>query len=132
MLFFKPNARVDHYISSGSGWYTTINNDLSFPYGFKNSPLENSNFGSHLRQKMTILIGDQDNDPNAASLRRNNIVDQQGRNRLDRAVYFFEAGRDLAEELKLEFNWSFEILENTAHDYVAASKRAAQILFADD
>ena len=132
MLFFKPHARVDHYISSGSGWYTTMNNDLSFPYGFKNSPLENSNFESHLGQKMTILIGDQDNDPNAASLRRNNIVDQQGRNRFDRAIYFYEGGRDLAEELQLEFNWSFEILENTAHDYVAASRRAAQIIFADD
>ena len=81
---------------------------------------------------MTILIGDKDNDPNAASLRRNNIVDQQGRNRFDRAIYFYEGGRDLAEELQLEFNWSFEILENTAHDYVAASRRAAQIIFADD
>lgn len=129
LMFFKPSAKVEHFVAAGSGWYTTMNNNLSFPYGFENSPLEDSNFSSYLEKRVTILIGELDNDPNAPSLRRNSIVDQQGRNRFDRAVSFYEQARDISEQQQVPFNWTFDVLQNTGHDYIAASERASELLF---
>ena len=42
-----------------------------------------------LSKELTILIGENDNDPNDSGLRRNSIVDQQGVNRFTRANYFY-------------------------------------------
>ena len=38
-VMYKPNARYDKIIASASGWYTETDLNISFPYGFMESPL---------------------------------------------------------------------------------------------
>ena len=128
-MMFKPNARFDKVVSSGSGWYTVSNMDINFPYGFKNSPLEDNSFENLFEKQLTIQIGELDNDPNSAGLRHNQFADAQGLNRLERANHFFDEALQLSQENNLEFNWDLHINEEGTHNYLTASESAANLIF---
>jgi len=128
-LFFKPNARIEEMVCSAPGWYTVIDQETSFPYGFKNSPLVGVGLSNLFFKKLNIIVGENDNDPNASNLRRNAVVDQQGLNRLDRADYFYTTAQNLATDNNYMFNWNYETIPNVGHEYVKTSKKAADILF---
>ena len=128
-MMFKPNARFDKVVSSGSGWYTVPDLDINFPYGFKNSPLEDNSFENLFEKQLTIQIGELDNDPNSAGLRHNQFADAQGLNRLERANHFFDEALQLSQEYNLEFNWDLYINEGRTHDYLTASESAANLIF---
>ena len=128
-MMFKPNARFDKVLSSGSGWYTVSNMDINFPYGFKNSPLEDNSFENLFEKQLTIQIGELDNDPNSAGLRHNQFADAQGLNRLERANHFFDEALQLSQENNLEFNWDLHINEEGTHNYLTASESAANLIF---
>ena len=125
----KPNARFDKVVSSGSGWYTVPDLDINFPYGFKNSPLEDNSFENLFEKQLTIQIGELDNDPNSAGLRHNQFADAQGLNRLERANHFFDEALQLSQENNLEFNWDLHINEEGTHNYLTASESAANLIF---
>lgn len=129
LVFFKPNTSVEELVVSAPGWYTAVDFDTTFPYGFKSSPLENSDLNALLSKRLHVVVGEEDNDPNASSLRRNSIVDQQGTNRLDRANYFYNSALNIANANGFNFNWTFETIPDTGHEYLKTSKRAADILF---
>ncbi|PRP66236.1 hypothetical protein [Nonlabens agnitus] len=129
LLMFQPDLRMDQMVASASGWYTVPNNQVSFPYGFADSPLNSISISSLLSRKLTIQVGANDNDPNASSLRRNAEADAQGTNRKDRAEYFFEYAEDLAARNNVIFNWRFVIQPNADHDYILASQNAADLLY---
>lgn len=126
---FKPNARINKVVASGSGWYTAPDDEESFPYGFLNSPLEDADLSNIFSKDLTIQIGTLDNNPNAPSLRRNPTVDQQGDNRLDRAFYMFNTSKDYAESLNLNFNWQIIETPGNGHDNRGAVNQASDILF---
>ena len=128
-MMFKPNARFDKVLSSGSRWYTVSNMDINFPYGFKNSPLEDNSFENLFEKQLTIQIGGLDSDPNSSGLRHNQFVDVQGLNRLERANHFFDEALQLSQEYNLEFNWDLHINEEGTHNYLTASESAANLIF---
>jgi len=128
-IMFKPNARVNKVVSSGSGWFTFPDASITFPYGFNQSPLEEISLETLLSRNITIQVGAQDTDPNSPGLRHNEFADAQGLNRKDRAINFYAFCEDLAQSNTLSFNWDFHIIENTGHDYVKASKEAADLIF---
>jgi hypothetical protein len=129
LMMFKPNNRAMSTVISAAGWYTFPDETVDFPYGFDNSILQNSAINLLLSKDITVQIGENDNNPNAAGLRRNDIVDLQGTNRLDRAVNFYDFCEERAQILNVDFNWSFSLRPNADHDYSSAAQDAAVILF---
>lgn len=129
LLMFKPDLRVDQIIASASGWYTFPNQVVAFPYGFTESPLQDSSLEPLFAHKLTILIGGSDDNPNASGLRRNNQVDLQGTHRKERAKNFFEFSQNLALTNNFNFKWTFEINENADHNFILASEKAADLLY---
>ncbi|OZV70569.1 hypothetical protein [Winogradskyella aurantia] len=130
-VMFKPNARIEKVVASASGWYTVPTEDVSFPYGFNNSPLENLSLNELYDKNLTVLIGDLDNDPNAPGLRHNVFADAQGINRFARAQYFYNLAFEQAQDGNLDFNWVLEINNGADHNYVEASLKAADLIFND-
>ena len=128
-MMFKPNARFDKVVSSGSGWYTVPDLDVNFPYGFNNSPLEGISLEYLFEKKLIIQIGEIDNDPNSTGLRHNQFADAQGLDRFERANYFFDKALQLSQENNLEFNWDLHINEEGTHNYLTASESAANLIF---
>ena len=130
-MMFKPTAHFDKVVASASGWYTAVDTLTDFPYGFRNSPLMESDISSLFSKKLIIQVGDLDNDPNSPGLRHNEFADVQGLNRLERGRYFFEMAQQLAATKSLTFQWKYMELKDVAHDYNAASQQAADLLFSD-
>ena len=94
---FKPTAQIDKIIVSAPGWYTTTDYNTAFPYGFSNSILENIVLDDLFDKKLTLLIGDLDNDPDSGGLRHNQFADAQGLHRLERAQYFYNKAATLSD-----------------------------------
>ena len=127
-VMFKPEARVNKIVASASGWYTVPDVNVEFPYGIDNSPIENIPASNYFSRNMTIQIGTLDNNPNAAALRRNPTVDQQGTNRYDRAFHMFNTSETIAENLGVTFNWEIIETPGNNHDNSGAIEQAAIIL----
>ncbi len=128
-LFFKPSARVEEAVAAASGWYTVPDNQISFPYGIKDSPLMIGNFAPIFDKKLTVLIGEADNDPNAGGLRRNAKADIQGTNRLSRAQYFFNESRQIAINNNFSYHWQYATLPRVGHDFSVLSNHALNSIF---
>ncbi|TPV34040.1 hypothetical protein FJ651_07730 [Paucihalobacter ruber] len=128
-LMFKPNNRSQQTVISAAGWYTFPDLTVNFPYGFKNSMLQTSSREILFSKNVTVQIGENDNNPNAAGLRHNTTVDMQGINRLERAVNYYNFCVQSAQTLNVDFNWSFSLRPNADHDYTSAAQDAAVTLF---
>ena len=128
-LMYKPNSRLNTMVASASGWYTTTDLQVSFPYGFKKSPLETSSLSQLFEKNLIVLIGSLDNDPNAPSLRRNSLADAQGTNRYTRARYFFQEASQLSNINQLNFNWALAINEGADHNFRVACSKGADLIF---
>ena len=128
-FIFNNSSFCDKTIAMSSGWYTTIDENLDFPYGLKQSPFNNSNLASIFSKELIIIIGEDDNDPNAPSLRRNSVVDLQGDNRFDRAEYFFSNANNLAVQENHFFNWQKFVVPNAAHDLSPITNFALDLLY---
>lgn len=128
-LLFKPNSPINRLVISAAGWYNMPNDTVDFPYGIQKSPMENSSLAEFFNTPVTIIVGENDNDPNAPSLRRNAKADVQGTNRLARAQYFFTEGQRIANAQQETFNWKYRSLPNTAHDMEVGVQTAVEILY---
>lgn len=126
---FTPNARYDKMVVSAPGWYTVTDLSITFPYGFKESPLEQVQLSNLFDKNIILQVGDLDNDPNASGLRRDEFADAQGLNRLSRAQYFFNKASQLTQLNNSNFKWELHINPNANHNYIVASKKGADLIF---
>lgn len=63
-LMFKPNNRANQIVISAAGWYTFPDITIPFPYGLKNSILENSSLKNFFAKNVFVQVGELDNNPN--------------------------------------------------------------------
>tara|TARA_R110002126_G_scaffold129572_3_gene272474 strand:- start:2777 stop:3676 length:900 start_codon:yes stop_codon:yes gene_type:complete len=128
-VMFTPNANFDKVVASAAGWYTVPNENISFPYGFKNSILENIDYSKLFSKAIYIQVGELDNNPNDGSLRRNTFADAQGINRFTRAYYFYNQSKEKAAQLNTIFNWKIETNVGLDHNFKPALNKASDLLF---
>jgi len=129
LLMYKPDTHLGKVVAAGSGWYTVPDTEVDFPYGIAMSPAAQFDETQLYAKELVILVGAADNDPNSPGLRRNDIVDVQGTNRLERAQYFFLFGEQDAADIGVAFNWRYEQIAGVGHTAGPVSQRAAAILF---
>ena len=128
-LFFKPNNRVSKAVCANAGWYTIPQNEVTFPCGIAQSGITNEQLMAAFEKELIIHLGENDNDPNASNLRRNQTVDdQQGVHRLARGNYFFATCQNKATALNSPFEWEKILVPNTAHEAQAMASEAVQYL----
>lgn len=130
-LLFKPNNKTSRIVLSAAGWYTVPDASVEFPYGLYNGPFLYSNilFEELFYKNIHVIIGTQDNDPNAPSLRHTDEAELQGAHRLARAEYFFNESSSIANELNTPFNWQFIAAPNVGHQYNTMGVIAAELLY---
>ncbi len=79
-LFTHPtHAKI--FIAANAGWYTMTDFTEAFPYGFQNSPMTEENIKEKFKLDLVILLGENDTDPNASSLRKTEEAMRQGKHR---------------------------------------------------
>ena len=114
LIFFIPDLKIEKAVCANAGWYTMPDFDSVFPYGLKETACSSETLSEVLQKKVTVLLGDQDIDPNHKSLRRTPQAMKQGEHRFMRGHNFFEACKKKAAELNVDFNWEIKIVPGVA------------------
>ena len=115
-VFHMPRARVSQIVSANAGWYMMPDYDTRFPYGLGDSLVTLEMLTAALQLPVTILLGDQDTDPDDPNLRRAPEAMAQGANRLQRGQKFFASAEAMATRLAVPFNWQLVLVTGADHD----------------
>lgn len=115
-VYFVPDARIGTAVAANAGWYTMPSFGTPFPYGLDGSPLGFVQLFGALERPLTILLGEQDIDPDDPSLRRTPEALAQGPHRFARGQAFFAAAREAAEASGAQFGWRLETVQGADHD----------------
>jgi len=113
-VFAKPDARIETAFAANAGWYTMLQDDLSYPYGLNGSGLPESTIANALSAPLVVLLGDADT-KTGGNLRSTSEADAQGKNRLERGLNFFRASASLADQQQLPFVWKLAIVPGAGH-----------------
>lgn len=115
-LFHVPGARVSRIVPANAGWYMMPDYSAAYPYGLGGSTVTPEQLASAMALPVTVLLGEQDIDPQHANLRRTPEAMAQGAYRLERGQNFFAAARELAERQAVPFNWQLALVPGAGHD----------------
>jgi poly(3-hydroxybutyrate) depolymerase len=115
-IFHVPEARVSQVVVANAGWYMMPDINTGYPYGLSGSVVGRRQLEKALQMPVTVLLGDQDTDPDHSSLRRTPEAVAQGHHRLARGMTFFDAGREAALQLQVPFNWRLSMVPGADHD----------------
>src|SRR5699024_1051299 len=105
-FLFKKDIRIDKVISSNAGWYTMTDFDIGFPYGLKNTAVNEEILKQRFEQHLVIQLGENDNDPNARYLRTADEAMEQGAHRFERGHFFFDRAKEISKEMGIDLGWT--------------------------
>jgi len=129
LLLFKPDFQIQKAVISAAGWYTLPDFLVDYPYGLQLTTATPAGVSQFFGSRVFIQVGSNDNNPNAASLRRTPEADAQGLNRLERAQYFYQTCTQTAQQTGASFSWSFHIAPGLNHNFGPAIVHGAGLLF---
>ena len=115
-LFHVPEARVTRAVAANAGWYTMPDPEIAFPYGLQGSAVGPDRLRQALQSPLTVLLGEEDIDPEHPSLRRSPEALAQGPHRYARGQAFYAAGRAQAQRLGVPFGWRLATVPGADHD----------------
>lgn len=115
LLFFKPEAKVKRAVSANAGWYMLPDRVVPFPYGLKGTSVGEDAVRKALGMPLTILLGEEDVDPNHKWLRKTPEAMRQGANRLERGRYYFAEAEKAARALGAALRWRLVTAPGVAH-----------------
>jgi len=121
--------RASFIIAGGSGWYTLPDYSENYPYGLSNSPFNTNTLSKKFQLPMTILIGENDTDPNDSDLRKTVQAMRQGQHRYDRAKNFYQVAANKANELGVNFDWIFSTVPGVGHSSESIAPIAAELFY---
>ncbi len=125
-LFTNPK-RASFIMPGGSGWYTLPNFSENFPYGLKNAPFDENSLAGKFQLPITIIVGENDNNPNDSSLRKTAEAMRQGNHRFERAKFFYNRAVEGSDKLGVNLNWIFRSVPNIGHSAVDIAPIAAEL-----
>ncbi len=115
-------------IAANAGWYTMPLLDQSWPYGLAGAGDTRCTPEEWYQKPLLIMLGDQDNDPDAPSLRQTQEAKAQGPHRLARGLRFLRTAHLDAKRLDVELAWRFKVVEGVGHDNRGMAQAAAALL----
>ena len=129
-LLFGQDTRAEKAVMANAGWYTFLK-DINYPYGVKDMPISEDRLKWFLSLKGAVMLGDEDINPNDGSLRNDKGTKEQGDNRFQRGIRYFERNVLIADSLDMPFRWRLQVIKNTAHDNSKMIQAAAPFLLED-
>ena len=129
-LLFGQDTRAEKAVMANAGWYTFLK-DINYPYGVKDMPISEDRLKWFLSLKGAVMLGDEDTNPNNGSLRNDKGTKEQGDNRFQRGIRYFERNVLIADSLDMPFRWRLQVIKNTAHDNSKMIQAAAPFLLED-
>ncbi|MCH9694185.1 MAG: alpha/beta hydrolase [Gammaproteobacteria bacterium] len=126
-MYYKPDARVSRYIAANAGWYTLPTNEFEYPYGLDGAGVDESLLEKIFAMPVVILLGKEDTNQTASTLRKTPEARAQGPHRLARGYTMYRTAKGRAEELDLTFNWQIFVVKGADHNNAKMTPAAAAI-----
>lgn len=126
-LLFNPETKADKIISANAGWYTMPDSGIEFPYGIKSMPVSNDELIKLFSRPIIIMLGEQDIKTGGV-LRHTAQADEQGMNRLERGIKYFNVAKAKASELGVPFQWQLIIVPGVGHSDTGIGAVAAKLV----
>ena len=131
-IFYNPAARVTRIVPANAGWYMMPDFNTGYPYGLGDSAVSLEMLKAAFRLPVTVLLGEQDIDPEHPNLRRAPEAMAQGTNRFERGQRFLAVARDNAERLVVPLNWQVVTVPGADHDNRLMAPAAIPYLVEND
>jgi len=128
-MLFMPDARVDRAVAANAGYYMMPDRSQAYPYGLKGTAATDTDYSAWFGRPLTILLGDQDIDPQHVDLVRTPEANLQGPYRLARGENFFATAQREATRIATKFSWTQQIVPGVAHENSRMAPAAAALLF---
>ena len=130
LAIFYPSSKVNQIIAANAGFYTLPDLETTLPFGVKNTTIDTQNLQLSFTKNLTLLIGELDNEQEqGGTLLRSVSADKQGIHRLARGQFFYDFSKNVAEEMKANYNWKIKMVPNVGHDHEKMGKAAARLLY---
>ncbi|GEM_PF-748438 len=125
MMLFKPKAKVRYAIPANAGWYTAPDPTIDYPYGVRHSRLSitTAELLDYTGKKLFVMRGTADT-LRDSDLNTSAKADAQGRNRYQRAGYFYGIGAAFNPALR----WQLLDVPNIGHSQSGMAPAAQSLL----
>jgi hypothetical protein len=125
---FGSPAHLRRAVAANAGWYTLPDDSVDFPYGLDGVSFDEEDMEAAFGTDLVVMLGADDIDPDAQSLRRTDEADDQGDHRLERGLNFYLTARQSARDQGLAFKWRLQVVPGVGHSYVHMARAAAPLL----
>ncbi len=130
LALFHKDSKADRILASNPSFYTLPSFDYSFPFGLKDSPIEQESLKSAFKKKLIVFLGELDNEnETGGTFLRSKSTDEQGFHRLARGKFFFKRAKEIADEFENEFNWQIVIIPKVGHNHRLMGDAAGEYLY---
>jgi poly(3-hydroxybutyrate) depolymerase len=134
MLLLRPDNRASIIAAANPGWYTMpeFRKDKavgSFPFSLAGSPSGEAEVRKALARRFILLLGEEDDDPDAENMSKSDGAMKQGATRLERGETFFMTATTVANDLGVKLAWELNEVPGVGHKGSTMSKVAADTLF---
>lgn len=127
-LFLADKIKADLVIAANAGIYLLPDENVTYPYGFKNVAAGTKEMKRAYNQKTIILLGESDIKRTDSGFPKTSADDKQGLNRFERGKNFFNLSKKKAEKLKTKFNWRLVTVPNVGHNGVKMARAALKYI----
>ena len=124
-LYLVPDNRVERAILANAGWYTMPDAGVDWPYGIRDSGIDETDLRRVFATDVVLLLGDSDTDAQGYNLRKTPQAELQGAHRLARGQTFYRVAGAWAASLETELNWQLAFVPGAAHSNAAMTPAAA-------
>ncbi|WP_413727121.1 hypothetical protein [Sodalis sp. RH19] len=130
MLMALPDMPARAVVCASAGWWTPPDPRRSWPYGLARAPftLDAAQEARFFARPTLIMVGEQDRRTRRTAMRNTPQAQAQGKNRLERAGWYFRRAQSLAEQQKMPFHWQFISVSGAGHQSPLLVDEAARFL----
>ncbi len=131
MILFRTDTRIRMAVAANPGIFVLPRYSENYPYGIRNSGMIPDDLRAAFNKNFVLLLGDKDiYDDDWVQSNKSEAL-EQGENRFERGMNFYESAKNEASKLGMTFNWKRTIVSGAVHDDVQVTETAARIFFSD-
>lgn len=132
-VLFHPDNLANRILAANAGWYTLPEFETAFPYGLKDTGMNENEIRDALQSDLIVFLGEKDDEHETrGSLRGTPEANEQGPGRLQRGKFFFVRAQAMAEQLDTELKWKLEIVPGVGHEYRRMATAGADYLYGEN
>lgn len=118
---------IERAIAANPGWYLLPDNEFTYPYGLKGSPIPQATLRQAFAANFLILLG-KDDRRTTGIIRDNKQTRAQGANRYERGHFYFKRAASIAHRIGAPFAWKLREVAGAGHENEDMAPDAAAIL----